>query len=803
MIYKITVKGAVQGVGYRPFILKKATEYGLKGFVRNIGAAVDILVFGEEKTILDFVRMLKSEYPSGAFILSVEKKLIDKSDYDRYIDELSLDYTGLKLDRNLEEPLEFSIIDSREVDLSSELPVFLPDIGICDDCMSEMLDKKDRRYNYPLISCASCGPRISILNKLPYDRKTTAMIDFEMCPDCAREYKTGRRLHAQTISCHNCGPQYEIKYLSYISDSDDNTNDKIDIINIIRNDISDNNSYDSVKNAIKLLENNEIIGLKGSSGYQLVCKPVNEAALKLRNAKGREKKPFAVMFSDIDSIEEYCFVNSKEKELLKSSARPIVLLNTKESFDYEVCKDSRYIGAFLPSVGIHRLLCDAVGPLIVTSANRSDEPIIIDDDIFIKEFTNTQVQAVLMHKRRINMPQDDSVMYTCTLHNGNTIGLFNRRARGFVPLPVYTSNKGTASRILAYGGDLKSTFSFAYKDKIIPSQYLGDLRDYGVNDNLQKLISQFEGLYKFVPEKIVCDMHPLYESVRLATEYADKHNLPIFKVQHHHAHILSVMAEKGLKSCIGVSFDGTGYGIDGNIWGGEFMYLSGSDFERDGHMSYVNLCGGDNASRNAKLVKECYYNAAGYSDKVSTIIRAALDNNINVFTTSSVGRLFDCISSLLRIRDENSFEGECAIALEKAAWEFAKANGSSDSEGIYRELNCDILQENDHFIADQLSLFRQIEKAFYQDEIPANELAFSFHMALTDTIVRMCQLIRNKRGENKVCLSGGVFGNRLLLSKTIDRLSDFGFDVYVNEQVPAGDAGISVGQAYYLMLKEE
>ena len=214
MIYKITVKGAVQGVGYRPFILKKATEYGLKGFVRNIGAAVDILVFGEEKIIIDFTRMLESEYPSGAFILSVEKTIIDKAEYDRYLDGLSSAFSNSNSIHNLEEPLQFTIIDSKEVDLSSELPVFLPDIGICDDCMSEMLDDSDRRYNYPLISCASCGPRISILDKLPYDRKTTAMIDFEMCPDCAREYKTGRRLHAQTISCHNCGPQYEIKYLS-------------------------------------------------------------------------------------------------------------------------------------------------------------------------------------------------------------------------------------------------------------------------------------------------------------------------------------------------------------------------------------------------------------------------------------------------------------------------------------------------------------------------------------------------------------------------------------------------------------
>lgn len=375
MICKITVKGAVQGVGYRPFILTKATEYGLKGFVRNIGAAVDILVSGEKSVIEDFTEMLKSEYPSGAFILNVEKRELSGNELDSYTGSLNID-----MDLN-----DFVIIRSEEIDLTSDLPVFLPDIGICDECMTEMLDEKNRRYRYPLISCASCGPRISILDKLPYDRDTTTMIDFGMCLECAGEYRLGRRRHAQTISCYSCGPQYELRYIS----------DYVQINKINRIETKD----DYLTNAIKLLENDEIIGLKGSSGYQLVCRPDNTAASKLRSAKGREQKPFAVMFSDINAIEEYCHINSKEKELLESSARPIVLLNTKKLFDYEVCKDSRYIGAFLPSVGVHRLLCDAVGPLIVTSANKSDEPIIIDDDAFIEEFAGSEVAAILYHKQ--------------------------------------------------------------------------------------------------------------------------------------------------------------------------------------------------------------------------------------------------------------------------------------------------------------------------------------------------------------------------------------------------------------------
>ena len=711
--------------------------------------------------------------------MNIEKSELSESEFNLYVSSLNID----------NELNEFVIIHSQEIDLTSDLPVFLPDIGICDDCMTEMLDKEDRRYRYPLISCASCGPRISILDKLPYDRDTTTMIDFEMCPDCKREYKLGRRRHAQTISCYSCGPQYELRYLS----------DYVQINKINRIETTD----DYLTNAIKLLENDEIIGLKGSSGYQLVCRPNDTAASKLRSAKGREKKPFAVMFSDAKAVEEYCFVNSKEKELLESSARPIVLLNTRKSFDYEVCKDSRYIGAFLPSVGIHRLLCDAVGPLIVTSANKSDEPIIIDDDAFIEEFSGSEVSAVLYHKRRINMPQDDSVMFVATLQNGRSLSLFNRRARGYVPLPVFVPSVSGRSRVLSFGGDLKSTFSFAYKDKIITSQYLGDLKDYGVNTNLQKLIRQYQDIFNFIPERIVCDLHPLYESGRLAKEYSNEKNLPVFEVQHHHAHILSVMAEKGLKSCIGISFDGTGYGTDGNIWGGEFLYCHGSEYDRAGHLDYVKLCGGDNASRNANLVKECYYNAAGLSENVSQLIGAALSKNINVFNTSSVGRLFDSICALLDIKSENSFEGECAIALEKEAWSFYDSNLDKVQNGQYYKLSFEIRESDEGLFPDQIGLFAQIDKAYHKENVSRAELAFAFHMALVDVIARISHKIKEKTSENKACLSGGVFGNRLLITNTIDRLSDMGFDVYVNEQVPAGDAGISVGQAYYLMLKED
>ena len=401
------------------------------------------------------------------------------------------------------------IIVSKELDLSKDLPVFLPDIGICDECLTELLDVNDRRYRYPLISCASCGPRISILDKLPYDRDTTAMIDFDMCPECAAEYGKGRRRHAQTISCFSCGPQVELKLYG----SDDQSGFEAD-----SNGYKSISPETSIESAISILKDGGVIGFKGVSCFQLIGRPTDETALLLREIKGREKKPFAVMFSDVETVSEYCQVSDKEKELLVSSARPIVLLTKKKDFPYEVCKDSRYIGAFLPSTGAHRLLCDGCGPLIVTSANKSDEPIITEDKAFDEAFGSTAVRGVLTHKRRINMPQDDSVVFVVRTEDDKELFCFNRRARGYVPLPINTD--GIGKRALAFGGDLKSTFSFGYKDKILTSQYLGDLKDYGVNENLKKLISQYQDIFKFEPEIVICDMHPLYESVRVAKDYS-------------------------------------------------------------------------------------------------------------------------------------------------------------------------------------------------------------------------------------------------------------------------------------------
>jgi hydrogenase maturation protein HypF len=755
MTIKLRVKGAVQGVGYRPFVANLAAKYNLKGYVKNLGAAVEILVAGDEPKVSDFVHCIENEYPSGAFILSVQKEAVNDLEQDYY--------EG------------FRIIDSETMILSDELPVFLPDIGICPDCMKEMLDKGNRRYRYPLISCASCGPRFSILDSLPYDRDTTTMIDFNMCPSCKTEYLTGRRRHAQTISCFDCGPQ------------------------IVYKDISDSDSIDgeeAIKKAVSRLMDEQVIGLKGVSGYQLLCRPNDKAASLLRKIKGREEKPFAVMFSCIDEIRKYSEVNSCEEKLLLSNARPIVLLNTMKKLPYQVCKDSRYIGAFLPSAGIHRLLCDAVGPLIVTSANRSDEPIIIEDEDFFNTF-KAEVSGVLYHKRRINVPQDDTVVYVNEIDGIGFLQGFIRRARGYTPLPVFVNNTNACEEgILSFGGDLKNTFAFAKKDRIILSQFLGDLKDYNINLNLKKLIKNYSEIFDFCPDKVICDMHPMYESSHIAEAYAKERNLPVYKVQHHHAHILSVMAEKSLDACIGVAFDGTGYGTDKNIWGGEFLYCKDKEFVRKGHLSYVKLCGGDNAPKNAQQVKQCYqYGIDEKSPLIPDLVRAALNNNIGCFLTSSAGRLFDAVSSLLDIRNYNSYEGECAVNLEKKAWEYTDEERPS--------LEFMINNSEDEMVVDQLKFFGDLAKVVDSKIYSIGAIAYSFHFALAKVIIDTCEIIRQDTSENKVCLSGGVFANRLLLKLTFEGLLKKGFTVYTNEAVPCGDSGISLGQAYYgLLIKD-
>ena len=798
MTKRITVKGAVQGIGYRPFISEKATEYGLKGYVKNCGASVEILVSGDDVFIEGFISDLEKEVPAGGFILALDVK--DANEDDLKVNGFNADST---------EKSGFDIIESSQLDLSSEIPVFLPDIGICDDCLGEMLDPDNRRYRYPLISCAVCGPRMSILNRLPYDRNNTTMEDFDMCPECSRDYGIGRRKYAQTISCHDCGPQM----LFLTGNKNKDTDDAPLFEQIYRKD-------DAVKKAAEVLKAGGIIGLKGISGYQLVCLPESEPAARLRSVKGRENKPFAVMYPTIDAIKKDAYVSDLEAELLKSSARPIVLLKKNREFSGEVDRGSRYIGAFLPSAGIHRLLCDELGALIVTSGNRSDEPMITDDKVFEDIFGN-RIDGILCHKRKINMAQDDSVMFVIEA-DGREYAQFIRRARGFAPLPIVLETDmdnncsgvpGEQASILALGGDLKSSFAFAKRDRIMPSQYIGDLGDYETSVYYENLLKDYRRIFEFDPTVLVMDLHPLYISGEIGRRIGDGDNIKIVNLQHHFAHIYSVMAENSLNRSIGVSFDGTGYGTDERIWGGEFVLCDGASATRLGHLSYVKLTGGDEAPKNALNVAKCYINECVKIELIPDknvslidedpgtyqLIKAALDSNINTFETSSMGRLFDAVSALLGVCCHNSYEGECAVLLEKKAHEFMDKGGAA---GDYPEFMFEISSDGECNVADQISLFADIYNCACSRTYDTEAISYGFHRAVIRLIIQECILMRDETKISKISLSGGVFNNRIILAGAVDELLKNGFEVYWNRKVPLGDGGISTGQAYYGLLRE-
>jgi hydrogenase maturation protein HypF len=779
MIKEITIKGAVQGVGYRPFIAAKAKEFNISGHVQNLGAEVRILAIGRDSDTEAFLSCIKKEMPRGAFIVDIIVQ--DVSDLPEYKE------TAVKI-------TDFTIDDSSLLDLSTDIPVFLPDIGICDDCLEEMLDPKDRRYRYPLISCAVCGPRLSILDQLPYDRIRTTMKSYEMCPSCQKEYTTGRRRYAQTISCHSCGPQMILRTCS-----NDGTYSEVQ-------------GDEAVSHAAKILSKGGIIGLKGVSGYQLICRCESKPANRLRLVKGRENKPFAIMFSDISSIKKFAQVSPLEEKLLTSSARPIVLLKKIHSFDESIVKGSAYIGAFLPSAGIHRLLTDALGPLIVSSANRSDQPIITEDEDFFSTFFGAEtdsdkVDAVLYHGRKINMPQDDSVMFVISGSDGEQ-AQFIRRSRGFAPLPVFLDRSAidhlSERVVFSYGGDLKSAFSIAHNDRIMPSQYIGDLKDLSCLENYKALKKKYHELFKQRPDLYVCDMHPSYLSVQMAQKDALEEGIELLQLQHHAAHIYSVMAEYSLTECIGVAFDGTGYGTDGCIWGSEFFVIEGSSYKRAASLSYITLIGGDTSSKDADKLKQCYEYAAvkrkllKQHSPIDRLISSALDNNIQTFSCSSFGRLFDAVSSLLEVCSYNSYEGECPILLEKAASEYIESGFQEELP----ELSFIVTDDDQGIFIDQLKMYADISNCFHSGLFSKNAIAYSFHKAVIEVIITVCSILRSKCGQNKVALSGGVFNNRILLSGASKALIEAGFTVYHNHLLPLGDGCISTGQGYYGLISK-
>lgn len=684
MTKKYTFTGIVQGIGFRPAALRLAKELNLKGEVKNSGGNVTIILQGADTAPDIFVRRLVSMFS----IKDYEVQDIE----DRHFDG-------------------FSIVQSTN---DSRVPFITPDIATCIECENELKDKNNRRYHHPFISCVNCGPRYTIINALPYDRERTSMGKFELCSECNDEYTncTDRRCHAQTVACNNCGPKTNIP----------------------------------VDKAIQILKDGKILAIKDIGGYHLAGICGEKQAKKIRKIKGRETKPFAVMFSSLFEIMEYCIVSEKEKELLTSPARPIVLLKKKKELPKGICNSSDSIGAFLPCNPIQIMILNQVSPLIMTSANISSEPIITDDEE-IKKFD----VDVISHNRDILTPIDDSIVQI----NAGQVQ-FIRRARGYVPL---SQNIGIAAKedILCLGGDLKSAFCFIHKNSAYMSQHFGDLQDEKCFNAFRENIDRFARLHSFNVKEIVADMHPMYNSAH------------IFKndilIQHHIAHAYSVVAEHNLKGDIlSFVFDGTGYGTDGAVWGGE-VFLNKKRVE---HLEYTKIIASDEISKNADLALACY-------DGSNELINKAVEKGINTVNYSGMGRLFDAVCAALDIKHYNTYEGECAVHLEQCA---AKA-------------------EKEYHLPVTFNP-KEIIKAVKNSTAPAEETALGFHIMLCRLILKTAK----KYNIKQVTLSGGCFINKILTTNAVKMLEDSGFTVYINNTVPCGDGGIALGQAYLASSEE-
>ncbi len=695
MTQKLTFHGIVQGIGFRPAAQRIAKELDIKGQVKNSGGNVKLIISGEKQALDEFVRRLIT-------LFNIKKYDIENTDHAEFD--------------------SFKIVHSTNDD---DTPFLTPDLATCRDCEAELTDKNNRRYHHPFISCVNCGPRYTVINKLPYDRENITMSEFDMCDDCKTEYKSvyDRRCHAQTIACNDCGPETNI----------------------------------SIETAVKILKQGKILAVKGIGGYHLACRAdKTESVKKIREIKGRETKPFAVMFSSLNEIQNYCKVNKKEKELLKSPARPIVLLEKIRDFDKSVCGESDYIGAFLPCNPIQIMLLDSVSPLVMTSANLSGEPIIINDNDINKFGVD-----VLSHNREILTPLDDSVV--CVVA-GRT--QFIRRARGYVPLSIEIDTCAKADT-LCLGGDLKAVFGFHRDKYVFLSQHFGDLDNSGVFESYKSNIKRFASLHGFKQNITAADAHPGYYSSNIYKN--------IIKIQHHKAHAASVIAEHKLKGKIlAFAFDGTGYGDDGAVWGSEVFLINKNDFKRVEHLKYTKMLASDEVSKNGRLALACYLGG-------NELVDRALENNINTVLSSSMGRLFDAVCSLLDIKHYNSYEGECACALESAAKKADKPYNLAPS-------------------LDPAIILNQIKNAL--NTVKKEELALGFHMMLCNLICITAEKYRKKQSVNQIVLSGGVFNNRILTSFAISALEEKGFSVYINEKVPCGDGGIALGQAYLASLED-
>jgi hydrogenase maturation protein HypF len=742
----ITVEGIVQGVGFRPFVYGLARKNGLAGFVLNDTAGVTIELEGEPPALESFLTHLREQPPPLARIKNIDCRIIQ-----------------------LKGEATFNIVASQSEEERSAL--ISPDTPTCDDCLEELFDPADRRYRYPFINCTNCGPRFTIIKDVPYDRERTTMAVFEMCAECAGEFHNpaDRRFHAQPNACPQCGP-------------------RVCLLDAHRHEILDG---EPISHAARLLRQGAVLAVKGIGGYHLACNALDhDAVRRLRAKKHREEKPFALMARDLRAVKQLCLVSNEEEILLRSCARPIVLLRKHDRIQVAeaVAPGQRRLGLMLPYTPLHHLLlADADVPLVMTSGNLSEEPIAYKDDDALRRLGKI-ADHFLVHDREIHMRCDDSV--------ARTIGkqeLLIRRSRGYAPEPIAVAVP-FVQPVLACGAHLKNTFCLGKERHAFMSHHIGDLENYETWDSFGTGIEHFKNLFAIEPSVIVHDLHPQY----LSTKYAVGVNgLTRIGVQHHHAHIASCMVEHGLQGpVIGVAFDGLGYGGDGTIWGGEFLVARLSSYERRAHLRTVPLPGGDRAIREPWRMAVSYLRDALGTDPIALglpgwdripekkieIVTSMMHRRLNTVQTSSCGRLFDAVASIVGLRHEVNYEGQAAIELEMAAL-----------EGISESYPFEIGATSPWVIDMRPAIERLVQEI--QMKVSVSLMAATFHNTLVAVIAEVCRRLRETDGLNLVCLSGGTFQNGYLLERAIPALRARGFEVYLNRKVPTNDGGIALGQA--------
>jgi hydrogenase maturation protein HypF len=744
---RLLVRGAVQGVGFRPYVHRLAESLQLNGFVRNIASGVAIEVEGPGNAVGAFLRRLPAELHSPARIVHIESTLITPAGSNR-----------------------FDIADSSADGQRTAL--VMPDIATCEDCLIELFDPKDRRYHYPFTNCTHCGPRFSIIESIPYDRPNTSMRRFKMCPECQAEYDdpADRRFHAQPNACPTCGPHLEFW---------DNCG-----ANMATHD-------GALTMAIEAIRAGRVVAIKGIGGFHLVVDAQNETAVRrLRLRKHREEKPLALMMRDVDAVTSACEVSDAERRLLQLPSAPIVLLHRRVDKYHgvvasSVAPDNPYLGIMLPYSPLHHLLMDQLDcPIVATSGNRSDEPICIDE-LDARERLVDIADFFLVHNRPIVRPVDDSV---ARIALGSELIL--RRSRGYAPLPI--TMREESEPILAVGAHLKNTVAIASGSNIFISQHIGDLETPQAFAAFERTTDTLQRLHDAKPRVVACDLHPDY----LSTQYAHRINAAPVAVQHHHAHVAACIAEHQLTGdVLGVCWDGTGFGPDGTIWGGEFLRAASSHYQRVAHLKTFSLPGGSRAVKEPRctafgLLYEAFGPEAMEMDDLAPIRAFAIgerramaqmiERQVNSPRTSSAGRLFDAVASLLDLRHSTQFEGQAAMELEFLCGDIA----TSTPYPFALDERAKVLQ------LDWTATVRAIVEEL-QIGTPRAEIATKFHL----TLIEMIHAVVERQAMKHIVLTGGCFQNLILLEGAARRLQSAGYAVYWSQLVPPNDGGIALGQA--------